>query len=79
MGAAVKLVAGIIILLVGLFLWVDSIWLHYTRVAWWDHFLNIVKGIIPAILILIGLFMVWLQMDEIKADKELKKEPKPSK
>ena len=41
--------------------------------------LTMIKGIIPAFLILVGIFIVWLELDEIKIEKELAKEEKKSK
>ena len=76
MGAAVKLVLGLVILIVGLFLFVDSLWLHYTGVAWWTHFLNVLAGVVPIFLILVGLFVLWLEVDELKTNKEFSKESK---
>ncbi len=72
MGAAVKLVLGLVVLIVGLFLWVDSVWLHFTQVAWWQSFVSIIFGIVPFLLVLVGIFVVWLEIDELKANKELK-------
>ena len=79
MGAAVKLVIGLVILIVGLFLFVDSLWLHYTGVAWWAAFLTVLAGVIPIFLILVGLFVLWLEMDELKTNKEFAKESKKEK
>ena len=76
MGAAVKLVLGLVILVIGLFLFADSLWLHVTQVAWWTHFVNLVEGVVPIFLVLIGLFVLWLEMDELKTNKEFEKEGK---
>ena len=43
---------------------------------WLRNFIVTLTGVIPPFLILIGLFVVWLELDEIKAEKELKAEEK---
>ncbi len=76
MGAAVKLLIGLVILVVGFLLFADELFLHALpiKVMWWQNFLTVLTGIIPIFLILIGLFILWLEMDELKAAKEFKKE-----
>jgi len=40
----------------------------------WKSLLIIIVGFIPGIVMLIGLFVVWLELDELRIEKELKKE-----
>ena len=40
---------------------------------------TVVLGIVPPFLILIGLFIVWLELDEWRIEKELKAEEKKEK
>jgi len=80
MHAAVKIVIGLIIIAVGFGLFVDSVygneWTGWTgfNIAWWNNFVIVVTGVIPALLILAGLFVVWLEADELKAEKEMKED-----
>lgn len=78
MGAAVKLLIGLVVLAIGLLLFADSIWLHMlpVKVMWWQNFLTVLTGVVPIFLVLIGLFILWLEMDELKTAKEFKKEAK---
>ncbi len=39
-------------------------------------FITVVKGVVPALVFLIGLFIVWLELDELRIEKELKTEEK---
>ncbi len=76
MSAATKLVIGLVVLLVGLLMFADSWGLHVFPggVNWWGNFLVVLTGVIPIFLIALGLFVVWLEMDEMKTSKEFKKE-----
>ncbi|HDD45947.1 MAG TPA: hypothetical protein ENG42_00580 [Candidatus Aenigmarchaeota archaeon] len=77
MGIIGKIIIGIILLVVGLFLYADSVglfWTPVTGIDWLGNLIVIVSGSIPAFLILIGLFIVWLELDELKMEKELEEE-----
>jgi hypothetical protein len=74
MHAAVKILVGLFLIVVGFGLFVDSVYGNrWTGIGinWWHNFVVVVTGVIPAFLILIGLFVVWLEADELKADKEM--------
>jgi len=80
MGAAVKVVIGLVLLAIGLGLFADSsglnFWKSVTGVDWLGSFLTVLAGVIPIFLILLGLLIVWLEVDEMKMEKELRKEEK---
>ena len=81
MGAGVKVVLGLVVIAIGLFLFVDSVYPIIGSNAWipgdWlTNFLTVLTGVIPFFLIVVGLFVVWLEVDEMKAQKELTKEEK---
>ncbi len=40
----------------------------------WAAFKTVVIGVLPAVIFVIGLFIVWLELDEMKIEKELKAE-----
>lgn len=44
-----------------------------------DSFKTVVKGILPAAVFLLGIFIVWLELDELKIERELKKESRKRK
>lgn len=81
MHAAVKILVGLFIIVVGFGLFVDSVYGNRwtgININWWQNFKVVVTGFIPPLLILIGLFIVWLEADEIKAGKEMNDEFKAS-
>jgi hypothetical protein len=83
MHAAVKIIIGLILILIGLGLFVDSVYpLSGVRgmfgIDWLQNFVIVVTGVIPIFLILLGLFVVWLEADELKTSKEFE-EPKEEK
>jgi len=77
-----KVIIGIILILIGLGLFADEITplIHQYQgvpaVPWLSNFVTVLTGVIPIFLIIVGLFIVWLEADEVKADKELKKKKK---
>jgi uncharacterized membrane protein YciS (DUF1049 family) len=84
MNAAVKLLVGLIFIAIGLGLFIDSVYpiigtVGTLGINWFNNFIIVLTGVIPAFLILLGLFVVWLEIDEMKAEKELKKEEEKSK
>jgi len=86
MHAAIKVLIGLILLLIGLGMFVDSVtpalrhFLRFPegipRIDWAGNFLIVLTGVIPIFLILLGLFIVWLELDEIKLERELRAEEK---
>lgn len=80
MHVAVKVLIGLILIIIGLALFV----LSPTGIDWINNFVILVTGVIPIFLIIVGLFVVWLELDELKAQRELakeevKEEPKETK
>lgn len=82
MGAAAKILLGLIIIAIGFGFFLDSpslgIWNSVTGINWWNNFIIVLTGVIPALLILVGLFIVWLEADELSAEKEMGAEKEPS-
>lgn len=84
MHAAVKVIIGLIFILIGLGLFVDSVYpimgtTGTFGIDWLNNFIVVLTGVIPIFLIIIGLFVVWLEIDEIKMNKELEMEEKKIK
>ncbi len=65
-----KIVGGIILI-------VASVW-WIIKMSWKD-FLVVLNGAIPPFIFLIGVFIVWLEIDELKIERELKKEEEKEK
>ncbi len=78
MHPAGKLITGLILIAIGLGLFLDEVSPWLIGYQWITAFVTVVAGIIPILLILVGLFVVWLEIDEMRAQKELK-ETKPKK
>lgn len=79
MNAAVKVIGGIILILIGLWLFASTTNIAGYTINWLRNFGIVVTGLIPIGLILVGLFVVWLEADELKTQKELAKETKSSR
>jgi len=81
MHPAVGIVVGIVLVVVGLALFFVP---QLQPQPWWwvNQLVTVIAGMIPAFLILIGVFLVWLQADELKSkepekEEEEEKEEKP--
>lgn len=76
MNAAVKILAGLIVIAAGFGLFLDSpsvhMWKSMTGINWWNNFVIVLTGVIPPFLLLAGIFIVWLEADELGAEKEMK-------
>ena len=80
MHPALKILLGFVFIAVGLGLFVDSIMPNpITGVQWVTNFIILLTGFIPPFLILIGLFVVWLEIDELKVQREIEEEEKKEK
>jgi len=67
-----KMIAGLILILVGLALYALP---ALQIVDWLGNFIILVTGSIPILVIIIGLFVIWLEADELKVSREFKEEP----
>lgn len=84
MHAAVKVLIGFVLFLIGLALFVDALYpilgtSNYFPGDWLTNFIVVLTGVIPIFLIILGLFIVWLETDELKTQKEIREEEKKSK
>ena len=64
---AVKLILGAILLIGGIYV----IWQYTLRETW-----VMLQGILPPLVVLLGAFIVWLEIDEMRIEKELNKASK---
>jgi len=62
----------IVKILIGAALMVGSVWTiyKYTLIEFWV----VLQGIIPPLVFILGLFVVWLELDELRIERELKAE-----
>ncbi len=85
MHAAIKLVFGLILILLGLWLLVPvgapvltavkpASWAMFD---WWSEFKTVLKGIIPPVVIILGLLIVWIESEELKSPVVPEPEAKP--
>lgn len=71
MSAIFKIVIGLAILVVGLGLLLDLV--PGLTLGSLSAFVTVLKGTIPVLLVLVGLFIIWLELDELKSQKAIKK------
>lgn len=79
-----KLIIGIILLLVPLGLYANEymsgpIKVYGINLPLLSSLKTVLLGIIPPFLIVIGLFIIWLELDEWKIEKELKADEEKEK
>jgi predicted tellurium resistance membrane protein TerC len=83
MHAAVKILLGLVLIVIGFGLFLDTpsvgLWNSMTGINWWNNFVIVLTGMIPPLLLLVGIFIVWLEADELGAEKEIKSEEKKEK
>lgn len=85
MNSALKIIIGLLLIVIGLGLFAD-IEKPVTGdipviggIQWLRNFGIVVTGVIPPFLILVGLFVVWLEVDELKMQRELREEEEKEK
>ena len=63
-------------LIVGALMVIGSTWavLAYPEWGLLPAFVTVLKGIVPVMVFLLGLFIVWLELDEMRIEKELASE-----
>ena len=67
MHAAIKILVGVVLL-------ISSIAYVYTnQYGAWDNFLVVLSGTVPAFVSLVGVFIIWIELDDIKVKREMKK------
>lgn len=69
MHPAVKILIGAILLVGGV------AWTYF----YLADFISLLKGLIGPLVAIVGLFMVWLELDELKIERELAAEEKKSR
>jgi len=85
MHPAIKLLIGIILLVVPLglyayeFMYGQQFMILGAHVYLLKSLWTVLQGIIPPFLIVVGLFIIWLELDEWRIEKELKEEEKKEK
>lgn len=69
--AAIKLLVGIILLALGIWLVIPSAWIPmikpFPMFNWGSELVTVLKGVIPALLVLIGVLIIWIESEELKA------------
>lgn len=82
MNSLVKIFLGLILLIAPLVLYAYE-FLYHTNFTIMGIELNllgslwiVIQGIVPPILMLVGLFIIWLELDEWRIERELKPEEK---
>jgi hypothetical protein len=68
-----KMIIGIILVLASLYYIISGFPAYNIKPAWPD-LLVVLNGAIPLLILLIGVFVVWLEWDEWKIERELAEE-----
>jgi len=74
----IKILLGAILLFGGVW-WILQGSLQYMGRSGIEDLKTVLNGVLPPFFILIGLFIIWLELDELKIEKELKQEERRSK
>ena len=69
MHPVIKIIIGAILLIGGV------AWTYF----YMNDFIGLLKGVVGPLVALVGLFMVWLELDELKIERELASEEKKSR
>jgi len=74
MGAALKLIVGIIIFLLGVYWYLPNGYVNmfFSRSAF-QAFLTVFEGLFGLVLILFGLIIAWIEFEDIKWERKEKK------
>ena len=71
--------------IIGAILMIGSVWWIATgsqqiiHRSGWEDLKTVLNGVIPALIFVIGIFVVWLEMDELRVEKELKTEERKAR
>ncbi|MGC8812471.1 MAG: hypothetical protein ACP5O8_02685 [Candidatus Aenigmatarchaeota archaeon] len=78
MNPAVKIIIGLILIGASIYYIVKGVPGYFE--PGWPALLTVIKGLVPLAVLLLGVFIVWLEWDELRIERELKaEEEKPAK
>ena len=73
MHAIIKIIFGAILLIGGIS------YIYTNQYGAWSDFLTVVNGVVPPFVALMGLFIIWLELDELKVKKEVQRSSRPKR
>ncbi|MEM5882618.1 MAG: hypothetical protein QXQ77_00015 [Candidatus Aenigmatarchaeota archaeon] len=76
MHPAAKIVIGLILIVASIYYIIKGVPGYFE--PGWPALLTVLKGVIPLGVLLIGIFIVWLEWDELRIEKEIKAEEEKS-
>jgi hypothetical protein len=75
---AVKIIIGLILIGASIYYIVKGVPGYFE--PGWPALLTVIKGLVPLAVLFLGIFIVWLEWDELRIERELKaEEEKPAK
>lgn len=78
MNPAVKIIIGLILIGASIYYIVKGVPGYFE--PGWPALLTVIKGLVPLAVLFLGIFIVWLEWDELRIERELKaEEEKPAK
>ncbi|MEM5794617.1 MAG: hypothetical protein QXS48_05050 [Candidatus Aenigmatarchaeota archaeon] len=73
-----KIIIGLILIAASIYYIINGVPGYFE--PGWPALLTVLKGVIPLGVLLIGVFIVWLEWDELRIEKEIKaEEEKPAR
>lgn len=70
-------------IIIGALMVISSVWLvlspEWAYLGLLPALITVIKGVVPALVFLMGLFIVWLELDELRIEKELATEERKPK
>jgi len=78
MNTAGKIILGII-LIIGSIWWIGWGSFTYIRRSGVNDLVTVLNGSIPVLIFILGIFIVWLEYDELKIERELAAEERKAK
>lgn len=74
MHPAAKIIIGLILIVASIYYIVRGVPGYFE--PGWPALLTVIKGLVPLGVLFIGIFIVWLEWDELRIERELKAEEK---
>ena len=61
-----KIIFGLVLILIGLWAILPASW---SGLGLWNELWTVIKGVVPVILVFVGIILVWIEAEEMKITK----------
>jgi len=72
MHPAGKFILGLI-LVFGSIWWIVQGSQQYIQRSGYQDLITVINGAVPVLILILGIFIIWLELDELKIERELKR------